>query len=81
MVFPQILVEETIMYTQIPPQSSSSPHIPWNKGRLIGQKKPLKLKEIWAIRIRLLAQKSVGFRNKMLFLAESYLTALGDELF
>ena len=26
---------------------------PWNKGRLIGQKPPLKLKEIWAIRIRL----------------------------
>ncbi len=27
--------------------------IPWNKGRLIGQKPPLKLKEIWGIRIRL----------------------------
>ena len=26
---------------------------PWNKGRLTGQKPPLKLKEIWAIRIRL----------------------------
>ena len=26
---------------------------PWNKGRLIGQKAPLKLKEIWAIHIRL----------------------------
>ncbi len=26
---------------------------PWNKGRLLGQKPPLKLKEIWAIRIRL----------------------------
>ena len=26
---------------------------PWNKGRLIGQKPRLKLKEIWAIRIRL----------------------------
>ncbi len=26
---------------------------PWNKGRLIGQKRPLKLQEIWAIRIRL----------------------------
>jgi integrase len=31
------------------PKSST----PWNKGRLIGQKAPLKLKEIWAIRIRL----------------------------
>jgi site-specific recombinase XerC len=26
---------------------------PWNKGKLIGQRLPLKLKEIWAIRIRL----------------------------
>ena len=26
---------------------------PWNKGKLIGQKPPLRLKEIWAIRIRL----------------------------
>ena len=27
--------------------------VPWNKGRLIGQKPPLKLKEIWALRVRL----------------------------
>jgi integrase len=27
--------------------------IPWNKGKLLGQKPSLKLKEIWAIRIRL----------------------------
>jgi hypothetical protein len=26
---------------------------PWNKGKLLGQKPPLKLNEIWAIRIRL----------------------------
>src|SRR4029434_10771340 len=26
---------------------------PWNKGKLLGQKPPLRLKEIWAIRIRL----------------------------
>ncbi len=26
---------------------------PWNKGKLIGQKPPLKLKEVWEIRIRL----------------------------
>jgi len=25
---------------------------PWNKGKLIGQKTPLKLKDIWVIRIR-----------------------------
>ncbi len=33
---------------------------PWNKDKLIGQKLPLKLKEIWAIRIRLqLAGKQI----------------------
>ena len=26
---------------------------PWNKGRLIGQKRPLRPKEVWAIRVRL----------------------------
>lgn len=26
---------------------------PWNKGKLVGQKAPFKLKEIWSIRIRL----------------------------
>jgi hypothetical protein len=31
----------------------------WNKGRLLGQKPPLKPKEIWSIRIRLqLASKT-----------------------
>lgn len=35
-----------------------NPHEPWNKGKLVGQKAPLKLKDIWAIRVRLqLAQK------------------------
>jgi hypothetical protein len=29
--------------------------MPWNKDKLIGQKSPLKLKEIWTIRIRLQA--------------------------
>ena len=33
--------------------SNSHHHEPWNKGKLIGQKTPLKLKEIWAIRVRL----------------------------
>ncbi len=31
----------------------SKAYSPWNKGKLVGQKLPLKLKEIWAIRIRL----------------------------
>ena len=29
------------------------PPEPWNKGRICGQKRPLKLQEIWSIRIRL----------------------------
>lgn len=28
-------------------------HAPWNKGKLVGQKAPLRLKDIWAIRVRL----------------------------
>lgn len=41
------------------PAENSRTSVPWNKGRLVGQKAPLKLKEIWAIRIRLqLADKA-----------------------
>ena len=32
---------------------NSTPRLPWNKGKLVGRKTPLKLKEIWAIRVRL----------------------------
>jgi integrase len=32
---------------------SEAPRRPWNKGKLIGQRPPLKLKEIWGIRVRL----------------------------
>lgn len=47
--------------------------VPWNKGRLIGQKAPLKLKEIWAIRTRLqlanrtrdLALSNLGIDSKL----------------
>jgi hypothetical protein len=38
---------------------------PWNKGKLTGQKAPLKLKEIWAVRIRL--QMSHQIRDLALF--------------
>ena len=27
--------------------------VPWNKGHLTGQKRPLKPKDVWAIRVRL----------------------------
>jgi hypothetical protein len=32
---------------------NSAARTPWNKGKIVGQKTPLKLKEIWAIRVRL----------------------------
>ncbi len=38
------------MHTQISHAASRSP---WNKGKLVGQKRPLKLKEVWEIRFRL----------------------------
>jgi hypothetical protein len=42
--------EETIM----PDRNSPSPQRdPWNKGRLIGQKRPLKPRAVWSIRVRL----------------------------
>ncbi len=43
------------METNVSFQSKSavSSRVSWNKGKLIGQKAPLKLKEIYAIRIRL----------------------------
>ena len=47
------------------PENQSNRRAPWNKGKLIGQKSPLKLKEIWAIRIRL--QMSKNTRELALF--------------
>jgi len=32
---------------------STTPRRAWNKGKLVGQKAPFKVQEIWAIRIRL----------------------------
>jgi integrase len=37
---------------------------PWNKGKLVGQKAPLRLKDIWAIRVRL----QIGHRTRELAL-------------
>ena len=44
---------------------SGARRVPWNKGRLTGQKPPLKLREIWAIRIRL--QMSTNARELAMF--------------
>jgi integrase len=40
-------------------------HEPWNKGKITGQKPPLKLKEIWGIRVHL--QQTQSRRNLALF--------------
>lgn len=48
---------ETRTQTQSP--VATRPRVSWNKGKLIGQKAPLKLKEIYAIRIRLQLEKRV----------------------
>ena len=32
---------------------SAASRVVWNKGRLVGQKRPFRLKEVWAIRVRL----------------------------
>lgn len=36
-----------------PESDRQSTTAPWNKGKVVGQKAPLKLKDIWAIRVRL----------------------------
>ena len=44
------------MFTETNSQSEppvAKPRSPWNRGKLIGQKPPLKLREVWSIRIRL----------------------------
>ena len=45
--------------------SSTSSHQPWNKDKLVGQKAPLRLRDIWAIRVRL--QLRTAIRDLALF--------------
>jgi hypothetical protein len=40
--------------------AQSGPGEPWNKGKLVGQKAPLRLKEIWSIRIRRSSRSEPG---------------------
>lgn len=55
-------------------ETQSKPaRVPWNKGKIIGQKAPLKPKDIWSIRVRLqlqhrareLALFNLGFDSKL----------------
>ena len=46
---------------------------PWNKGKIVGQKAPFKVKDIWALRVRLqmegrvreLALFNLGINSKL----------------
>jgi len=52
---------------------------PWNKGKLVGQKAPFKLKDIWALRVRLqmegrvreLALLNLGIDSKLHWLHQA----------
>ena len=50
-------IKEAVMPT-VAPSFVGFAKTPWNKGRLIGQKRPLKPKEVWAIRVRLQLEQS-----------------------
>lgn len=55
---------------------AAAQQVPWNKGKLVGQKPPLRLKEIWAIRIRLqLAKKPGNWRCTILRSTASFAAA------
>lgn len=40
-------------------QNNETTHTPWNKGKLIGQRPPLKQQEIWSIRVRLQLKRKI----------------------
>jgi integrase len=48
----------TIMTDTTTRLTRSPVHVPWNKGRLIGQRPPLKVREVWAVRSRLQQRRS-----------------------
>src|ERR1700751_486766 len=48
-------IEEATMHTAVPSPVPCK-RAPWNKGHLIGQKRPLKPKDVWAIRVPLQLQ-------------------------
>ncbi len=61
---------------------STAQRDPWNKGRLIGQKRPLKPKDVWSIRVRLqlehrasgLAMFNLAIESTVRYLALRWMT-------
>jgi hypothetical protein len=57
----------------MPVSDTARSRVPWNKGKLVGQRAPLKVRDIWAIRVRLqlqgrirdLALLSLGIDSKL----------------
>lgn len=45
--------------------NSNHPNVPWNKGKLVGQKLPLSMQQIWSIRMRL--ESAENLRDLTLF--------------
>ena len=41
------------MKDELTPSESNAPRIPWNKGKMIGSKPPLRTKNVWSIRTKL----------------------------
>lgn len=39
-------------------EQNTQAKVPWNKGKIVGQKPALKLQDVWAIRVRLQLKKS-----------------------
>jgi|SRR5579871_2500727 len=48
-----------------PTENPATARAPWNKGKIVGQKTPFKLREIWAIRVPL--QIAVRRRERVSF--------------
>lgn len=48
---------------------------PWNKGKIVGQKAPFKLKDIWALRVRLQLESRV---RELKLLATQNVPLIGD---
>lgn len=46
-------------------QNDGATSVPWNKGQLVGRKAPLKLRDTWAVRVRLQLRQET--RNLALF--------------
>jgi len=58
-------------------ESNASHREPWNKGKLVGQKAPLKVRDFWALRVHLQIDKCM---RKFAFLASAQQVAIAELL-